>query len=93
MVSRLSHNKAVQDNTTIANIDWNGYGKTVDIATGHLDDVSAADAREFAEEHDDEIKAAVDDMAIHERGGDGIGYATVEDGELVDWTIYGQYTR
>jgi len=93
MASRLAHNKAVQDNTTKAAIDWNGHVKSVDIATGHLDDVKPSDALEFAKEIDSELKQQVDDVAIHERGGDGIGYATVEDGEFVDWTLYAQYER
>ncbi len=92
-MGRLTHNKAVQDNTQKASIDYNGFSKTVDIATGHLDDVTAGDALEFAREIDDGLKAEIDDMAVHERGGDGVGYATVEDGELVDWTLYGQYKR
>lgn len=91
--TRRARNKAVNNDTQKAAINWNGSLKPVRIATGHIDSVSASDATEFAKEHDDEISRTVDDMAIHERGGDGIGYATVEDGEFVDFTIYSQYKR
>ncbi len=91
--TRRGRNKTVSNDTQKAAINWNGSFKPVRIATGHIDSVSMADATEFAKEHDDEISRNVDEMAIHERGGDGIGYATVKDGEFIDYTIYSQYKR
>jgi len=91
--TRRARNKAVSNDTQEAAINWEGNFSPVSIATGHIDSVDAADAEAFAKEHDTEISQQVDDMAIHERGGDGIGYATVKDGEFVDYTIYSQYTR
>ena len=93
MNSRLARNNAVQDKRPTAAIDYEGFASPVSIATGHLEDVSAADAMAYAKEHDDEIKQAIDDMAVHERGGDGVGYVTIEDGEIVSYTIYAQYQR
>lgn len=92
-MGRLARNKAVQDTTEKASIDWNGHHKPVSIATGHLDDVSVTQAANYAEEIDSEAKAKVDGMAIQERGGEGIGYAKVADGEFVDFVIYAQYQR
>lgn len=91
MNSRLAHNMAVQDDSTEAAISYDGLVKPVDIATWHLDNVSVSDALAYAKEHDDEIKEDVDELAVHERGGDNIGYVTIEDGEIVGHTIYAQY--
>jgi len=94
MPSRYAHNKAVKDSDDghKAKIDYNGH-KPVRIATGHIDDVTAADAVEYAKEIEEAIKAEVDEFAVHERGGESIGYATVKDGEFVDWTLYSSYSN
>jgi len=92
-MGRLAHNKAVQKEQSgeKAMIEYNGFGRTVDISTGHLDDVTASDAIEYAQEIDDEIHQKVDQISVREKNADSIGYATVKDGEFVDYTIYGQY--
>lgn len=91
-MGRLAHNKAVQkEQAQKAMIEFNGFGRTVDIATGHLDDVAASDGIEYAQEIDDEIHEKVDQIAVREKNADSIGYATVKDGEFVDYTIYGQF--
>ena len=97
-MGRLAHNKAVQnrrkrnqEHDAEASIDYAGFARCVDVATEHIEGLSASDAMDWAKEVDDELKAEVDDMAVHERGGDGIGYAKVKDGEIIGYTIYSQY--
>jgi len=99
-MGRLAHNKAVQnrrkrnqDHDAEAAFSWDGFARCVDVATGHIDDLSVSDAMNWAEEVDGELKDEIDQMAVHERGGDGIGYAKVKDGEIIGYTIYSQYKR
>lgn len=86
-----AHNNAVKKEETIAGMNHAGRMKPVEITVGHLDNVSRQDAREYAKEHDSEIKAELDQMAVVERGGDGIGRVIVEGGEIVDWKLNAPY--
>ena len=95
-MGRLAHNKAVEnqrnnDHDAKAQISVDEYG--VDIAIGHIDGLSFSDERDYVEQIEDEFTTKLDDFAVHEHGGDGVGYAKVKDGEFVGYTIYSQYKR
>jgi len=95
-MGRLAHNKAVQnqrnnDHDAKAQISVDDYG--VDIAIGHIDGLSFSDERDYVEQIEDELNAELDKFAVCERGGDGVGYAKVRDGEFVGWKLYANYQR
>lgn len=75
----------------IAALKWSP-SDALSVATGHLDELSQADADEFVEERADEILNDVSGRACIERG-ETFGALEVReaDGLITGWFVYGQW--